>query len=168
APTQPLELGFSERALDAHRVLALEAVTRMHQTVGELAIIGEKEQPRAVDVEPADCNPAARRQPRKDRRPPGGVAARDELAFRLVVHEDAPGALASDIDRAAIDGDGVARRRAIAELGDAAVEGYPPGVNPRFDFAPRAEARGREQLLEALSLRCRWRRRLRLRARRSR
>ena len=49
-------------AADPGGVLALELVARVHQPVGELAGVGEEQQPRAIEVQPADCNPPARRQ----------------------------------------------------------------------------------------------------------
>src|SRR5205807_1120685 len=38
----------AERTLNAHRIFALDLVARVHQTVGELAGIGEQQQARAV------------------------------------------------------------------------------------------------------------------------
>jgi hypothetical protein len=51
-----------EPTLHPRPVHTLDLVARMHQAVGELARVGEKQQPGGIEVEPPDCNPAARRQ----------------------------------------------------------------------------------------------------------
>src|SRR5207245_9532857 len=96
-------------------------------------------------------------------RPRFGVMAGDELAFGLVVYEDAACRFRGRRDRSPVDRDFVVRKGALAQARDAAADRYAAGFNPGFDFPPRAEAGRGEQLLKAFSLRCRWRRGLRLR-----
>src|SRR5467141_5143226 len=57
-----------EQALNADRVFALDLVARVHQAVGELAGIGQQQQPRAVDIQPTHRHPPAWRQDRKSTR----------------------------------------------------------------------------------------------------
>src|SRR2546423_4862574 len=141
-----------QRALHAHRIFALDLIARMHQPVGELARVGEKQKPGAVDIKAPYGDPAARRQTRKTSRPPARVFARHELTDRLVVDEKARfgGRLqphAPSIDRdLVLDAGACAERRNLAAHGDAA------GGNPGFDFTARAEAGARQKLLPALSL----------------
>ena len=142
---------------DAGGVLALELVARVHQAVGKLARIGEEKQARAVEVQPADCDPPARRQRGEHRAPSLRVAARDELADRLVVEQDARrlGAWPRSTGLPSTS-DPIARRGALAELGHGAVDADAPGVDPALDLAARAQARRGEELLQPLSRRCRW------------
>src|ERR1044072_327733 len=100
AAAQLFNIGGTQFTLHAHRVLALELVARVHQPVCQLAIVGKEQEPGAIEVETAYCNPAARRQPGKHRRPALRIAGGDELAFRLVIDEDAPACLGSELDRA--------------------------------------------------------------------
>jgi hypothetical protein len=57
--------------------------------------------------------------------------------------------------RFAIYADIVGRKRARPEGNDGAVDADPAGSDPLLDLAPRAEARGGEDLLDPLSRRCR-------------
>src|SRR5262249_10349708 len=143
--------GFAQPALHAHLVFALELGARMHQRVGELARIGEEQQPGGVEVQPPDIHPAAgtdRRELCENRGTTLRVAARDQLADRLVIRDDAGCGLARrHLDRLAVQLDGVARRDTVAELRDQAVDLDPTGFDPALDFTPRSETRGGENFL---------------------
>ncbi len=86
ASPQPFHI---DRAVHPDLILALQFITRVHEPIGELTVVGEKEEPRAIQVEAANRDPAARREARKDSRPAFRIAARDQLAFGLVVDQDA-------------------------------------------------------------------------------
>jgi hypothetical protein len=51
---QPLPTLVGQQAKHAHRVLALHPESRVHEPVGQVARIGEEQQPLGVDVKPAD------------------------------------------------------------------------------------------------------------------
>ena len=87
---EELHLLGRERAHEAHGVLALDLVARVHQPVGEVARGGQDQQALGVEVEPAHRHPAAARdlrQPVEHGRPLAGIVLRDDLARRLVVDE---------------------------------------------------------------------------------
>ncbi len=54
AATQAIEIALVGHALDQRLVGALELVARMRDALGELAVVGEDDQPFGVVVEPAD------------------------------------------------------------------------------------------------------------------
>jgi hypothetical protein len=62
--------------------------------------------------------------------------AGDELAFGLVIQEDAPRLCAAQLYRPAVDRDRVPRPGAIAELGEPPRYRDPAGLDPGFDLAP--------------------------------
>ena len=67
-----------QRAQHAHRVLALDAETRVHQPVGELADVVNSSRPSVLDVQPPDRLPLAVRQTRQaaeHRGPPSGSSS---------------------------------------------------------------------------------------------
>src|SRR6267142_719621 len=161
AAAQPFEVVRPERTLDTGRVLAPDFVARVHQPVRELAVVGEEEQPCAIDVQAPHRDPSPGWQAGEHGWPAFRISAGNELAFRLVVYEDAPGGFHAEGDGAAIDRDLVGVGRAVAELGETSADGYAAGLDPRFDFPPRAQPGGSQQLLEPLSLPCRWRARVR-------
>ena len=71
---------------DLHVVDLLDAVPRMREPVGQLAVVGDEDQPFARHVEPADAEGARRvgRQQVDDARPAGRIARRADHARRLV------------------------------------------------------------------------------------
>ena len=81
-----LETFFVELAGDLHVVNLLDAVARVGEPVGELAVVGDEDQPFARHVEPADAEDARRvgRQHVDDARPAGRVAGRADDALRFV------------------------------------------------------------------------------------
>jgi len=148
--------GFRRQpAVHPRHVFALDFVARVHQPVGELSRVGEQQQPGRVDVEPPDGNPASGRETGKDGRAPLRIAAGNELADRLVVDEHPRLAGLRKAYGSAVDRDRVARQGAVSETRHLARDADSPRLDPGLDLAPRAEAGGREQLLQPLSLRCR-------------
>ena len=120
-----------------------------------LAIVGEQQQPGGIHVQPADDDPAParwRRQSLEDGRPALRIAARGHLAHGLVIQQHLDGfAAPAEIERLAIEADPVGVGGAIAERGDAIVDGHAAGANPLFDAAARTVARARQQLLQSFS-----------------
>src|SRR5437899_1881984 len=151
----------SSAALDAHGVLPLDFVTRVHQAVGELAGIGQQQQARAVDVQPTHRHPPARRQPREDSRTSFRVTTGHQLAFGLVIHQDAGWLLGEQAYSFTVDGDLVCRERTIAKPGGPPGDADPARFDPGLDFAPRAMTSRSQELLQPLasqlSRRFRWR-----------
>ena len=101
-------------ALHSRQILALDLIAWVHQPIRELAVVGEEQEPGAVQVEPSNGDPSARRKPRKHGRPPLRIAAGHQLAYRLVVQEDSARA-PLQFDALAINGDLVCTRGALAE-----------------------------------------------------
>jgi len=91
----------------------------MHQPVRELAVVGEEQQPRAIDVQAPHRDPSPGRQAGEHGWPAFRIAAGNELAFRLVVYEDAPGGFRPQSDRDAVDRNLLSVTRTVAQLGDA-------------------------------------------------
>jgi hypothetical protein len=112
----------------------------VHEAIRQLAGVGKQQKPGAVQVQPAHCNPSARRQLFENRGATLGIAPRDELTDRLVVKEHPGLGRPWPGNRFAVQEDRVPGRRAIAELRDFAVYRDPPGLDPGLDFASRAEA----------------------------
>ena len=91
---QARALLVGQRAEHAHRVLALDAETRVHQAVGELTRGREQQQAFGVDVESADRLPFAVQQTwqaAEHRRPAFRVINGHHFADRLVVSQHARG-----------------------------------------------------------------------------
>src|SRR5207302_2920834 len=94
--SEPTELFARELAPHPHRVLALDLVARMHEPVGELAGVGEEQEPAGIEVQPADRDPVTApnsRQMVEHGRPARRIARRDELPGRLVIDQQARRAL---------------------------------------------------------------------------
>lgn len=87
-PLQPLgERAIDARRHDAHAVHALDAVTGVHQALGEPPIVGEDEEAGRVGVETADRVQAPRRRHKiDDGGPPLRVAGGRNDPARLVQH----------------------------------------------------------------------------------
>src|SRR5262249_41658728 len=132
---------------------ALDLAARMHQTVGELARVGEKQQAPRVEVEPSDRDPVRApklRQIAEHRRPARGIARGDELARGLVIEEH-PRLLAGgpQVDRLPVDEDAVARLNALAQRGARAVYRDPTRGDGGLHLAPRAEPRPGEDFVQS-------------------
>src|SRR6267143_1364001 len=139
-----------EQALNADRVFAFDLVARVHQAVGELAGIGQQQQPRAVDIQPTHRHPPAWRQPRKHGRTSFRVTAGHQLAHGLVIHQDASRPLGEQACDLAVDSDLVRRERTVAKLGGPPGDAHPAGFDPGLDFAPRAMTGRSQELLQPL------------------
>ena len=152
AGEQALAAFLVEQAEHAHRVLALDAEARMHQLVGQFARVGEQQQAFGIDVEPADRQPLAVRQPRQaaeHRRPLLRIVVRDDFAGRLVVgHHPRRRRRDAELDRLAVDGDAVAKRDALADVRAFAVDGDRALLDEVFHVAPRTDAGLRQHLLQ--------------------
>src|SRR5205814_741611 len=103
ASRQLLKILFFKNALNAHGVLPLDFVTRVHHAVGELAGIGQQQQTRPVDIQPLASRlsrrfrwrlvPARNRRLAARRRPPPD--ARAEGFWRFPLAAAAPPACAA-------------------------------------------------------------------------
>jgi hypothetical protein len=156
AAPQPLERAVVGHAADACGVLALDLVARVQQARREVAVVGEQQQAFRVVVEPAhrvDVLPHAWQQV-EDGRPALRVLPRRHVATRLVEQDVA--VARGHAHALAVDADVVAGRigsRAQLEHGDA-VHRHPAVHDQRFRRAPRGDAGGGENLLEAIAGRC--------------
>ena len=124
-------------AANPHRVFAFDAGARMHESMGQLTVVGEQKKSHGVDVQPADGNPSVARKLRKPiehRRTGSGVAARRHLASRLVVANQPMWSVAPAHQRA-VDTQYVAGCRAVPERRGASVDGDPTRDDPAFRLA---------------------------------
>ena len=143
------EAGLLGFAGDADQVGLFDAVTRMSQPVGELAIVGHQDQSFAVAIEAADReNSLLGRDQVDDAHPAAGVEVGRDDAHRLVDGEVHPLRLA---DRLTIDADLVLQRIDLgAELGHhLAIDFDPTFADQFFTIASAADAGGGEHLLQA-------------------
>ena len=119
-------------------VLAFDSGAWVHESVGQLTVVGEQEQPGGVEVQPADRDPsgsAELREPVEHRRSRERVAARRYLAGRLVVADESASRGRPPYD-IAIDTQHVTGRHSISEGGGTPVDGDPAGDDPALGFAP--------------------------------
>jgi hypothetical protein len=117
-------------------VLTVDFVARVHEAIRELAGISEKQKAGGIDVQAADRDPPPGGKASKHVRPALRIAARDELAHGLVVHEDAGSFRLLESNRLSIDLDRVRRERPVAELRRSACERYAARFDPGFDLTP--------------------------------
>src|SRR5262249_15321868 len=129
---------------------ARDLVTRMEQPVGELAIVGEKDEPLGVVVEPAHrVEPAELlREEIDDDRPPFRIASARDVATRLVKERVARGGFRRQ--RPAVDGDRIALGVGLGARLEPrqTVDGDAAGGEERFSSAARRQARARQDLAE--------------------
>src|SRR5262245_3541219 len=109
----------------------------MHQEMRELAVRCEEQQPRRVDVQPPDGDPATvpgRGQPFEYRRPPLRITAGRHLSDWLVVQEELTGGKLrrAQVEPAAVEPNVITRRGTIAELRNATRNGHAAVTNPLF------------------------------------
>src|SRR5205809_5637989 len=109
----------------------------MHQPIGKLARIGEDEQSGRVDVESSDGHPSSGGKARKYGRPTLRIAPRDELAYRLVINENARGCGIRKADGFSIDRDFIARCASVAQFRGTTRNRHAPGLDPCLDLSPR-------------------------------
>jgi len=121
---------------------------------GELAVVGEQQQPFRVHVEPADRDDPRqiRRQVLEHRRPPLRVVVRGHEPARLVVAPEPRRCLLRD--RLAVDGDAAPLVDDDGgRLQHLAVDRHPAFRDPALRLAPGAQARPRQPLRDALAFR---------------
>ena len=104
SPPQLVEHLRRRPAGDLGQVDLLDAITRMRKAIRQFAVVGDQDQPFAVQVEPADSEQAniVVRHQVDHAGPAGGVAIGRHHAFRLVHGVIDP---ASERERLAIDAD---------------------------------------------------------------
>ena len=114
----------------------------MHEPVGQLAIVGEKEEPGRIDVQSPDRNPSVpteRWKAIEHGRSRLRVTARGHFAGRLVIaNEPVPGIGPSN--QPAVDAHRVAGRRPMSQTRGPSVDRDPARGDPALGFAPRREA----------------------------
>ncbi len=144
AVQQLLTHAFSQLADHAHRIFTLDAVTRMHETVCQIARGGQHQQTFGVEVEAADREPLGGlhgRQLVEHRRTAFRISVADDFASRFVIQQHARrlvGQLA--LDRLAVDANLVGRHDALADVGRLAVHRHAAGDDQFFHVAARAHA----------------------------
>ncbi len=148
-PIDVVAIGFAEHP---HVVHARDAVARMRETRGEIAVVGEQEQTFGVEVEPPDRIYvfADAAQKIDHGRTPLRIGSRRHVPARLVEQQVA--VMFRDFHTPAVDADVVARRVGFrAELADClAVDGDASLEHQLLARAARGDARLRENLLETL------------------
>ena len=152
AGQQFLAHAFAEFTQRAHRVFAIDAVTRVHQAVGQVARGRKQQQALGIEVEPAHRQPLARlhrRQTVEHRWPAIRIVMTDDLASRLMVHQHARRLLAdAALDQFTIDPHMVGRQDALANMGRLAIHRDPAGHDQVFHVAARTEARFGQHLVQ--------------------
>ena len=153
AAAQPLEGVVAGHPAHPGVVLALHLVARVQQPGREVAVVGEQQQALRVVVETADRVDvlAHVRQQVENGRPLLGVLPGRHVAARLV-EQDVPVAR-GDANTLAVHADVVVRRVGPgAELTDRhAVHRHAPVQDERLGGAPRGDAGGGEDLLQAVA-----------------
>ncbi len=90
---QPLQHLRRNLAQHPRRVFPFDLGRRVHQAVGQFAVVGHQEQALGVEIEPTDRDPAAiaqRGQVLEDRGPAFRIVAAGYLADRLVIGQHSP------------------------------------------------------------------------------
>ena len=143
AGQQLLAHALFQLAQGTHGVLAVDAVARVHQAVGQVTGSGEQQQAFRVEVEAANGQPFAGfhgRQAVKHGWTAVRVVVADDFAGRLVVHQHAWRLLAdAALDQLAIDAHVVAWQDALADVGWLAIHGHAARDDQVFHVAARTE-----------------------------
>ena len=152
ALAQATDLRPVGRPVEPHAVELPHPVARMHEVVGELAIVGGDDQAAGLGIEPADREQARPgRQQRAHGRSSLGIVERRDDPDRLVDHHvaerGAPG------DRASVHLDAVAVGYHVGAglLDHGAVDPHRAGLDQRIALASRSDAATGEQLVETYS-----------------
>ncbi|KGD51083.1 hypothetical protein DP43_5061 [Burkholderia pseudomallei] len=152
AVQQLLTRRLGQLADDAHRVLALDAIARMHEAVREIARRRQHQQAFGVEVEAADREPFRglhRRQPIEHGRAALRIRVAHDLARRLVIQQHARRlARQLALDRLAVDPHLIGRHDPLADVRRLAVHRHPAGNDELFHLAARAHAGFREHLVQ--------------------
>src|ERR1700754_3577220 len=155
AGEQLLAHALSEFADDPYRILALDAIARVHEAVRQIARGREHQQALGIEVEAANREPFRalhRRQLVEYRRAAFGVRVTDDLAGRLVIQQHARRlVLQLALDRLAVDADEVGRHDALADMRRFAIHRHAARDDQLFHLAARAHARFGQYLVQ---LRC--------------
>src|SRR6266508_2892383 len=137
------------QTLDLSKVPLLDAVARMGKAVGEVAVIGEQDQPLGVPVQPADRDhPRVLWHHLDHRRPALRVIGGAHHSQRLVQHPVAQPLV--DHDPRAVDLDPIGGRvdPPAHLLHDLAVDRHPSGTDQLLDRPPGPKARRTQRLVE--------------------
>ncbi len=132
-------------ATHTHCILALDLRGRMHQPIGQLAVVGEEQQTARIDIQSSHGDPFAALGPRQMLEhggPSFGILLRHHFAVGLVVEQHLITALADAVqsDRLTIDTDRFITLHRRADGSGLTVNRDAAGLNPGFDLAPRAVA----------------------------
>lgn len=142
-----------DAAEDAHGVLALDLVARVHEVVGEFAGSSEQQQAAGVEIQPPDGHPAGvaqEGQALEHVRPALGVVAADDLALGLVVdqHPRRARRVHAQAHALAVHLDAVVGADTRPQGRGLAVDPHPAGEDQRLHVAARADAGLGEQFVE--------------------
>lgn len=130
-------------------VLLVELVAGVHHPVGDIAVVGQEQEPLGVAVEPADRKDALPHVDEVHDRPPVALVADGRDVAAWLVEQDVPGLLGSE-ELAVDPEEGGAGIDLGAELGDdLAVDRDPPGANHLLGGAARSHPAGRHHALQA-------------------
>ena len=149
-----IEIVVVGHAEDPRLVHARHAVTRMGQLRGEVAVVGQDEQPFGIVVEASDRVDVVAHAPQQidHRRPPLGIGPRRDVAARLVQQEVE--AALGELDAAAVHADviagGVGLRPEFANR--RAVDGHASVEHQLLGGAPRGDAGLRQDFLQPLHM----------------
>lgn len=151
APAQAGDLVVIDDSFDLGVIALQHAGTRMHQPVGQGAVVREQQQPLGVIVEPADGiePPSDVADEIHHRRAPLRIVQRGDEAGGLVEHEIDRGRLKPE--QFAVDFDVIALRVGLgAQLGDnPAVDGDAAVRDQRFRLAARRDPRLGNEFLKS-------------------
>ena len=127
ATQEPLQRSIIDGTQYADRIFTFDFARRVHEAVGQLAIVGDEEQTLGVDIEPADGDPAATGGPGQlgeDDRSTFRITTGDDLTdwFMVEQHPRGFGLVAIQIHDATINDQPIAGLVAIPQLGIAAIQ----------------------------------------------
>ena len=153
ARSQRAERRLSHRGVaDDGAVGLVDFEARVHETVGQRAVVGQKDQTGAVGVQPPDrIEPQPRRDERDDRPSPLWISGGRDDARRLVdgVHDD----LVLGFDGPAVEGDIVPANDVAGGIGHGdAADRHPPGSDDVLGAAARGDSGHGQELAESHSV----------------
>src|SRR5471032_1186102 len=143
AGQQFLAHALFQLAQGTHGVLAVDAVARVHQTVGQITGSRKQQQTFSIEVQTTHSHPFARlhgRQTVEHGRTAIRVVMADDLASWLVVHQHAWRLFADTaLYQFAIDTHMVGRQDTLANMGWLAIDGHAARNDQIFHVAARTE-----------------------------
>src|SRR5439155_25167679 len=141
---------------EAHRVLALDLVAWVHETIGKLARRRKHEQALAVEIQPAYGDPFRAADSGKlveDRGTAFRIGSAHDFARRLVVEQDAHARRdKTQAHQLAVDTDLVVRADFLPDLGRLAVDRDATGDDQLLEPSQRSITTLRKHLVQALRL----------------